>query len=435
LFEFCVEAVNRQVHGTDLVTYPQASQAVSVEDALAFRASEIMMRLNAPIPALLALAVLYFLPVDSPAKPTHHHARKTTVSAVHQPSRHNPTARPAHTAHRHSGAATGHLHTGRASSHPHTRHAIRSPIPTTATQPESIASAPALKKATSDDFIKAAEGPAEIPAPVAIHGTSRPEELDETLPSSPGRKPGSVSKPVPAVGVVRRASPRPQLPSVEEAASTPVILPTLYNKRGRLIVPPPLKGSHEILVHQNQVADRDGLDRIQNDEDLLDMRRDRFLVSIPAGNALQVDERLPMNRRFCRPWTAQFLANLARAHYAHFHTPLQVNSAVRTVEFQQHLVHINGNAAPAGGDTASPHLTGQAIDIAKHGLSLTEIAWLRGYLLPLVQEGKIDVEEEFQQACFHISVYKKYLPPATTPNRNPATSHHSETTALATALP
>jgi len=164
------------------------------------------------------------------------------------------------------------------------------------------------------------------------------------------------------------------------------------------------------------------------------MRSKRLLVSLSASSALQIDERLPVNRRYCRPWVAQFLATLARAPYAHFHSPLQVNSAVRTVEFQQHLVHINGNAAPAEGDTASPHLTGQAIDIAKHGLSLTEIAWLRGYLLPLVQEGKVDVEEEFQQSCFHISVYRKYLPPATTPSHNPATSRHNETTALAAAM-
>jgi hypothetical protein len=309
-----------------------------------------MMRVNAPISALLALAALYLFPVDSLARPTHHHA-------------HKPAAAPAHTTHtpgRHTATTAARVHTQHAAPHHHPLHAI------------------------------------------------------------------SVTRPV---------TERPSLATVEEVASTPVILPTLYNKRGRLIVPPPLKGSHDILVHQNQVADRDGLDRIQNDEDLLDMRRQGFLVSLPAGNALQIDERLPINRRYCRPWTAQFLANLARAHYAHFHTPLQVNSAVRTVEFQQHLVHINGNAAPAEGDTASPHLTGQAIDIAKHGLSLTEIAWLRGYLLPLVQEGKVDVEEEFQQACFHISVYKKYLPPTTTPGRDPATSHHSGTSALATALP
>lgn len=149
---------------------------------------------------------------------------------------------------------------------------------------------------------------------------------------------------------------------------------------------------------------------------------------------MQVDDRLPADRRFCRPWTARFLANLARAHYARFHTPLQVNSAVRTVEFQQRLMRINGNAAPAEGDTASPHLTGQAVDLAKRGLSRTEIAWMRGYLLPLVQEGKIDVEEEFQQACFHISVYKKYLPPATTPRRSIATTHRGEASALATAI-
>jgi hypothetical protein len=316
-----------------------------------------MMRVNASIPALLALAALYLLPVDSLAKPTHHHVHKTAVAA---PTHRRSSAEPAHPNSRHTAAAMArvktHLTTAR-----HRHQAIHSVAPT-------------------------------------------------------------------------RVAERPHLPSVEEEASTPVILPSLYNKRGRLIVPPPLKGSHDILVHQNQVAEREGLDRVQNDEDLLNMRSEHLLVSLPATNALQIDERLPLNRRYCRPWTAQFLATLARAHYAHFHTPLQVNSAVRTVEFQQHLVHINGNAAPAEGDTASPHLTGQAIDIAKHGLSLTEIAWLRGYLLPLVQEGKVDVEEEFQQACFHISVYERYLPDTTNPDRNPTTSHRSGTTALATAL-
>src|SRR5437899_1868785 len=80
-------AVNRQVHGTDLITYPPASRSISVENALAFRASEITMRLNAPIPALLALAVLYFLPVDSVARSTHHPVHK---SPTHHPSHHKP---------------------------------------------------------------------------------------------------------------------------------------------------------------------------------------------------------------------------------------------------------------------------------------------------------------------------------------------------------
>jgi hypothetical protein len=319
-----------------------------------------MMRANAPIPALLAIATLYLFPADTLALPTHRPAHKTTLTA---PAHRQRTPGVPHTTH----ATARHAATQKktVATHHHTRHALNS------------------------------------------HASVRP---------------------------VRADAQRPLLPDVEEAASTPIILPSLYNRRGRLVVPPPLKGSHEILVHQNLVADRDGLDRIQNDEDLLGMRKDSLLIAIPVGRALEIDERLPRNRRYCRPWTAQFLDTLAQAYYARFRTPLQVNSAVRTVEFQQHLIHINGNAAPAEGDTASPHLTGQAIDIAKHGLSLTEVAWLRGYLLPLVQQGKIDVEEEFQQACFHISVYKKYLPPANDPGSTPTASHRGGTTALATAL-
>ncbi len=71
---------------------------------------------------------------------------------------------------------------------------------------------------------------------------------------------------------------------------------------------------------------------------------------------------------------------------------------------------MNGNAAPAEGDNASPHLTGATIDIAKKGLSMTEIGWMRAYLMPLQAAGKIDVEEEFYQACFHITVYRAYRP-------------------------
>ncbi len=201
------------------------------------------------------------------------------------------------------------------------------------------------------------------------------------------------------------------------AATDPsgVASPTLYTQQGRLIVPTALKGSREILLRQNAMADRDGLGRVQDDEDLQRMRAKGTLVAIPLGAGMRSDVRLPGNRRYCRPWTARFLAALGQAHYARFGRALQVNSAVRTVEFQQKLMRRNGNAAPAGGETASPHLTGQAVDLAKRGLSLTEVAWLRGYLLPLIEAGKIDVEEEFQQSCFHISVYRSYSPEAAPP--------------------
>jgi hypothetical protein len=179
----------------------------------------------------------------------------------------------------------------------------------------------------------------------------------------------------------------------------------------RSAMPSPLRGSHESLERQNTRLDADGLERIEDEADLADRIAHKLLVPIPASSALTVNAGLPAAHRYCRPWTARFLADLARAHDTQFHRPLEVNSAVRTVEYQKRLMETNGNAAPAEGDIVSPHLTGATIDIAKDGLSRDEIAWMRRHLLELETAGKIDVEEEFQQACFHITVYKSYAPP------------------------
>jgi hypothetical protein len=185
---------------------------------------------------------------------------------------------------------------------------------------------------------------------------------------------------------------------------------------------PPLRGSHESLVRQNERAEQDGLLRVKDDADLQMLRREGSLVALPQLASMRVDSRLPANCRYCRVWTGHFLTDLARVHYERFHKPLQINSAVRTVEYQRHLLHINGNAAPAEGDVASPHLTGEAVDIAKKGLTPSEVAWMRAYLLPLQTAGKIDVEEEFKQSCFHISVYKRYLTPRSDPGIPPKSS-------------
>ena len=237
----------------------------------------------------------------------------------------------------------------------------------------------------------------------------------------------------PVVNIIRQSSFHPQLPPVEEVASTTMILPSLYESDGRLAMPPALRGSHDILVRQNLMADQDGLTRVQDDEDLLRLRTSRDLVAIPVNQGLRIDERLPWDRRFCRPWVAQFLVNLGQAHYNQFHTPLQVNSAVRTVAFQVKLIRTNGNAAQPDGEAASPHLTGQAVDIGKRGLSQAEIAWMRLYLQGLIDQSVIDVEEEFQQACFHLSVYRRYAPPML-PEQKIASTHRPLSPAIAAAI-
>jgi hypothetical protein len=213
-----------------------------------------------------------------------------------------------------------------------------------------------------------------------------------------------------AAGIDSTANALPSTLSASEmadAAVQPRVFPE-YTRTGRLIVPPPLRGSHEILVHQNQMADAAGLERIENDEELDRLRYAHQLVEVAGTPALHVNPELPENRRFARPWTAKFASDIAHAYYARFGQPLELNSAVRTISYQLRLQRVNGNAAAIEGETASPHLTGQAIDFGKRGMSLAEIAWMRLYLEPLMQAGRIDVEEEFQQACFHISVYRSY---------------------------
>lgn len=187
---------------------------------------------------------------------------------------------------------------------------------------------------------------------------------------------------------------------------------------GRGAMPSPLRGSRESLERQNERLDADGLERIEDEADLSDRIEHKFLVPLPASGALAVNPELPTFHRYCRPWTAQFLADLAKAHEAAFHRSFEVSSAVRTIEYQKRLMHTNGNAAAAEGDIVSPHLTGATIDITKDGMRRAEIAWMRRRLLALQTAGEIDVEEEFRQACFHITVYRSYMPePVSSPAR------------------
>lgn len=204
--------------------------------------------------------------------------------------------------------------------------------------------------------------------------------------------------------------------SPDQTPTEPEPKPAAYKGAHRLVMPPPLIGSLASLERQNQRSDAEGLERILDDEDLNDRIAEHLLVPIPVSAALTVNPELPANRRYCRPWTARFLSDLARAHHARFESSLEVSSAVRTVDYQKRLMHSNGNAAAAEGDIVSPHLTGATVDIAKHDLTLPELAWMRTRLLTLQLAGKIDVEEEFQQACFHITVYKSYVP--ATPKRH-----------------
>ena len=308
-----------------------------------------------------------------------------------------------------------------------------------------------VKPLTVDDFMRAASAPASVE--ISASGEAHPDDdvssvqghaatlivkpiVTARVDAGPvDRMPASLNRPVPSdlVGApIVSSSPRtirtpsdavelPDVPAVSRQeliaeVEQPLVMPGLY-RNGRLVMPAPLKGTREILVHQNIMADDEGLQRVEDDYDLRHMRATRQLVDFPESASLHVNPELAGDRRCARPWAVRFAADIARSYYARFHEPLQVNSAVRTVAYQVRLQRVNGNAAGVDGEAASPHLTGEAIDFGKRGMSMEQIAWMRTYLLPLMQNGKLDVEEEFQQACFHISVYRTYLPPS---SRRPA---------------
>lgn len=171
---------------------------------------------------------------------------------------------------------------------------------------------------------------------------------------------------------------------------------------------PVFRPSRESLLLQNQEIDRMDLPRIQDDAELEQLKASEDLVPIVAGPTLRFDPRLDPDRRYCRPWTREFLDDLSSAYYKRFHTSIQVNSAVRTVKVQKKLRRHNRNAAPAEGEIASSHLAGVTVDIQRRGLSREQIKWVQDYMRPLKEQGLIEPEEERRQWVFHVMVSGRY---------------------------
>ena len=171
---------------------------------------------------------------------------------------------------------------------------------------------------------------------------------------------------------------------------------------------PMFRPSHESLLLQNAEIDRLELPRIQDETELEALKADGSLLEIASGETLRFDPRLDSSRRFCRPWTLDFVNDLSQSYYNRFHQQIQVNSAVRTVKVQKKLRRHNRNAAPADGDTASSHLAGVTVDLQRRGLSKEQIRWMQHYLFYMKSLGLVEPEEERRHWCFHIMVSGRY---------------------------
>ena len=171
---------------------------------------------------------------------------------------------------------------------------------------------------------------------------------------------------------------------------------------------PVFKPSHESLLIQNEEIDRMNLPRIYDDAQLERLKESGDLVAIVPNEALRIQPSLDPNRRYCRPWTLDFVSDISAAYYKQFHQQIQVNSAVRTVLVQKKLRRHNRNAAPESGETASSHLAGLTVDLQRRGMSKAQVKWMEDYMKPLKELGLIEPEEERRHWCFHIMVAGNY---------------------------
>lgn len=171
---------------------------------------------------------------------------------------------------------------------------------------------------------------------------------------------------------------------------------------------PVFRPSHESLLLQNAEIDRMDLPRIHDDAELRRLVASGDLVPIEESENLRIEHRLDPSRRYCRPWTRDFLEHFSQAYYKQFHSQIQVNSAVRTVLVQKKLRRHNRNAAPVDGDTASSHLAGITVDVQRRGMTRQQITWVEQYLMPLKEQGLVEPEEERHQWVFHIAVSGRY---------------------------
>jgi hypothetical protein len=171
---------------------------------------------------------------------------------------------------------------------------------------------------------------------------------------------------------------------------------------------PMFRPSHESLLIQNAEIDRLDLPRIQDDTELEALKADGSLLPIIPSEALRIEPSLDPSRRYCRPWTRDFVDDLSRAYYNRFHEQIQLNSAVRTVKVQRKLRRHNRNAAPWEGDTASSHLAGVTVDLQRRGMTKEQIRWMEYYLFYMKALGLVEPEEERRHWCFHIMVSGRY---------------------------
>ncbi len=177
----------------------------------------------------------------------------------------------------------------------------------------------------------------------------------------------------------------------------------------RVLWNPMFRPSRDSLLRQNEEIDRLELPRIQNDAELEDLIASEDLVPIVAGETLRFDPRLDPDRRYCRPWTRDFLDDLSERilQTVPRPDPGQLGGANRTGAEEAAPAQPQRRAGKGRNRVVSPgwHHRGHPTPGHDRG---NRCKWMEDYMLPLKNQGLVEPEEERHQWVFHVAVSGRY---------------------------
>src|SRR5436190_17561242 len=105
--------------------------------------------------------------------------------------------------------------------------------------------------------------------------------------------------------------------SCQALAVRPMVSPRYHrmHRFHRVRWNPVFRPSHESLLLQNAEIDRLALPRIYDDRQLERLKASGDLVPIVPSESLRIQPSLDPARRYCRPWTLEFLQDMSAAYY------------------------------------------------------------------------------------------------------------------------
>lgn len=184
-----------------------------------------------------------------------------------------------------------------------------------------------------------------------------------------------------------------------------------------LVNSPVLRGSPDAMATENRTADRFGLQRFKNLNELLPLEQNGALLPVVSHGRIVLSEDIGEDDKpnahaytYARPWVGWFLDDLVNDPTFPKDSVLNVTSLVRTDEYQARLRKHSVTAA-RGTDPLrrSSHLTGSTFDVTTKPMPENLREWMRRALIDLEKRGLVQAtEERYGALCFHVMVFPSY---------------------------